>query len=172
MKWIFGGLAVLAGVAALIFLAGMFVPKSHEASITVTLPKSPEEVWAVIADIARTPEWFSEVSSAERLPDRDGRPTWREICGGDFEAIVVHSVEQPPVKLVRQIQPGGAFHGTWTFDLAPAPDGTRLSVTERGVVDNAFFRGMMVFSDKTKTARGYVSALASRLGVTASPSTT
>ncbi len=159
-------LSAVAGIAMLVFIAGMFVPKAHTATIAVDLPKSPDEVWGVITDIARVPEWFKEVSAAERLPDREGHAVWKETYGGDFDATVVHTVEQKPTKLVRQIQPGGAFHGSWTFDLASSPSGTRLTVAEHGIVENPFIRGMMVFHDNTKTAREYVASLSARLGTT------
>ena len=172
MKWIVIGLTAIVGIVALMLIAGMFVPKAHTATVVANLAKSPDEVWAVIADIPRVPEWFKEVSAAERLPDRDGHAVWKETYGGDFDATVVHTIEQKPLKLVREIQPGGAFHGSWTFDLMPTADGTRLTVTEHGVVENLFFRGMMVFHDNTQTARDYVAALSERLGVNAStPST-
>jgi hypothetical protein len=104
------------------------------------------------------------VTGVERLPNRDGHAVWKETFGGHFTATVVHLVEERPVRLVRQIQPGGAFHGSWTFDLAPEEGGTRLTVTERGVMENPIFRGMMLFHDNEKTAREFVAALEKRLG--------
>lgn len=164
MKWILIVPAALVGLALLIVVAGLFVPKSHEARVTVRLGKTPPEVWAVVTDFARQPEWNPEISAATPLPDRDGKAVWQEMFGGNFRATVVNVVVEPPTRLVREILPDGPFYGSWTWELAPDGQGTRLTVTERGTVENPFFRGMMVFQDKTKTARGYAAALARRLG--------
>jgi hypothetical protein len=66
---------------------------------------------------------------------------------------------------VKEILPGGFFHGSWTWELAGEGDGTQLTITERGTVENPFFRGMMIFHDNTKSARLYAEALGKRLGV-------
>ncbi|MGH7699739.1 MAG: SRPBCC family protein [Gemmatimonadales bacterium] len=163
MKWVLVAAGTLVAVALLIVVVGLFVPKSHETSVTVRLGKPPADVWAVVADFARQPEWNPEITRAKRLPDRDGRAVWRETYGG-FEATVVTAVEQPPRRLVREILPDGPFYGSWTWDLVADGDGTVLTITERGTVDNPLFRGMMVFHDDTKTARAYAAALARRLG--------
>jgi hypothetical protein len=66
--------------------------------------------------------------------------------------------------MIKEILPGGAFHGSWTWELAPEGAGTRLTITERGTVENPFYRGMMAFRDEAKSARDYAAALARRLG--------
>ncbi|MBI3982858.1 MAG: SRPBCC family protein [Gemmatimonadetes bacterium] len=163
MKWILVVLAALAALALLILIAGLFVPKSHEASVTVRLGKPPADVWAVITDFPKQPEWNSEITAVTALPDRDSKAVWQETFGGQFQATVVNAVVEPPARLVREILPGGPFHGSWTWDLAPDAQGTRLTITERGTVENPFFRGMMVFQDNTRTVREYAASLAKRL---------
>jgi uncharacterized protein YndB with AHSA1/START domain len=163
MRWILIIIGVLFGLVALVFIVGLLRPKSHTATHTTVLSAPPERVWAEIADVDRAPEWVPEVTKVERLPDRDGRPSYRESFGG-FEATTVIRVSEPPRLLVKEIVPGGAFHGSWTWELAPEGTGTRLTITERGTVENPFFRGMMIFHDNTKSARDYATALARRVG--------
>lgn len=163
MRWILIIIGILLGLVALVFIVGLFRPKSHTATHTALLAAPPERVWAEIADVERAPEWVPEVTKVERLPDRDGRPSYRESFGG-FEATTVIRVSEPPLLLVKEIVPGGAFHGSWTWELAPEGTGTRLTITERGTVENPFFRGMMIFHDDTKSARDYATALARRVG--------
>jgi hypothetical protein len=163
MKWLLIGVGVLGGVVLIVLIIGLLRPKSHVASHSAVLSAPLDRVWAEIADVQRSPEWVSEITKVERLPDREGRPSYRESFGG-FEATTVITVSDPPRRLVKEILPGGAFHGSWTWELAPEGAGTRLTITERGTVENPFFRGMMVFQDNTKSARTYAAALARRLG--------
>jgi uncharacterized protein YndB with AHSA1/START domain len=164
MKWVLIVLGALVALALLITIVGLLRPRTHVASASAVLAAPPERAFAEIADIARSPEWVPEVRSVERLPDRDGRPSWHENFGG-FEATTVVTVSDPPRRLVKEILPNGPFHGSWTWELEPAAAGTRLTITERGTVDNPFFRGMMVFQDPTRSARDYIAALGRRLGV-------
>jgi uncharacterized protein YndB with AHSA1/START domain len=168
MKWmlIIGGVIVLIPLAILV--AGLFAPKSHEARVTVRIAKPPTDVWATITEFARVPEWNTSVTKAERVADRDGKAVWREDYGG-FTATVVSAVVEPPTRLVREILPEGPFHGSWTWEIALDAGGSRLTIIERGTVENPFFRGMMIFHDNTKTARDYAAALARRLGTEAVP---
>jgi uncharacterized protein YndB with AHSA1/START domain len=168
MRWVrYVGAALVALVLA-VLVAGLFVPESHEAVVTVRLGRPPADVWAVITDFGKLPEWNPDVTATERLLDRDGRETWREDYDG-FPATVVTTASEPPARLVREILPEGAFFGTWTWELAAEGEGTRLTITERGTVSNPFFRGMMVFHDNSRTARDYAAALARRLGTTSIP---
>lgn len=163
MKWVLIVLAVLIALAALVMVVGALRPKSHVASHTVVLAAPPDRVWATIADVEHTPEWVPDIRTVERLPDRDGRPSYKEGFGG-FEATTVITVSEPPRRMVKEILPSGPFYGSWTWELAPEGAGTRLTITERGTVENPFFRGMMVFHDNTKTARDFAAALGRRLG--------
>jgi len=162
MKWLAITLGALVGLAALVTIVGAFRPADHEAALAVHLDRPRAEVWAVVTDFTATPRWFSEVASSERIADIDGRPAWRERFGG-FDATLVERERVDGARIVREILPSGSFSGTWAFDLADDGSGTRLTVTERGHVGNPFFRGMMVFSDNSKTMRQYVDALARKL---------
>ena len=166
MKWLAIILGTLVGLAVIVTLVGAMRPADHTASITVRLGKPRADVWAVIADAEHMPAWFSEAKSVERVADIDGRPTYHERYGG-WTATVVIRESVDGQRLVREIQPGGGFSGSWTIELADDGPGTRLTITERGHVPNAFFRGMMMFVSDTKTMRQYAEALARKLGTTA-----
>ncbi len=166
MKWVLIVVGSIVAIAVLILIVGMLRPSTHLATHTVVLAVPPESVWTVITDFERQPEWVPDFTAVERLPDRDGLPSFRESFGGFQATTVVRDAERPRL-LTKEILPGGAFHGSWTWELAAEGAGTRLTVTERGMVDNPFFRGMMVFADHSKTMRKYAEALARRLGATA-----
>ena len=164
MKWLALVLGVLVGIAAVITVVGALRPADHRASITVRLAKPQSEVWAVVTDFTAYPQWFREVSASERIADIDGQPAWKERFAG-FEATLVQRERVDGTRIVREILPSGSFSGTWTYELADEGAGTRLTVTEHGHVGNPFFRGMMAFSDETRTMRLFVEALGTKLGV-------
>jgi len=162
MKWLLIGLGALATLILTIFVAGSLRPASHTASVTAELPVSPDSVWRIISDVEAQPRWLPLVSEVKRLPDDAGRPSYLENFDG-FEATTVITESSRPTRLVKEILPTGPFYGSWTWELSPSGTGTRLVITERGTVDNAFFRGMMVFQDYQKSLRDYVAALERRI---------
>jgi uncharacterized protein YndB with AHSA1/START domain len=164
MKVLLVVVAVLAGLVALAAIIGAFRPKTHTVVHEVILAASPDRVWAEVATVERQPEWVPEITKVERLPDREGQPSYREHFGG-FAATTVVTVSEPPRRLVKEILPEGPFYGSWTWDLEPDGERTRLTITEQGTVPNPLFRAMMIFHDNTKSARDYADALARRLGV-------
>jgi hypothetical protein len=107
----------LIAVVGVIALIGFFLPVNHEASRSAEFTKAPEAVWALIADPNSYGEW------------------WK---GDEVKTAVVESV--PPKKLVTKIVDETQFGGTWTFEIAPTPSGSRLTITERGEVYNVIFR--------------------------------
>jgi uncharacterized protein YndB with AHSA1/START domain len=168
MKWALIVVAAVVGVVLLVTIIGAFRPKTHTATYSAVLAAGPERIWDVIADVEHQPEWLPEVTKVERLPDREGKPSYREMFGR-FDATTVVTTFDPPRRLVKEILPGGAFSGSWTWELTPAGERTRLAITEQGTVENPFFRGMMIFWDNTKSARQFGEALAKRLGVGIEP---
>ena len=167
MKWllvVMGGLAALFVVIALI---GVFVPRAHSATSTISLRQSPDSV----RDFGAGPSWWPAIKVAERLPDRDGHEVWRQkLSGFDVPIIVLES--SPPRKMVTQIDPkaGGAFGGTWTYELTPEASGTRISVTEAGWISNPIFRFMSRFLfGYYGSLDGYLKALGKRFGETVQP---
>jgi uncharacterized protein YndB with AHSA1/START domain len=168
MKWLGIIVGTLAGLCLIVIIVGALRPADHTARVAVTIDKPRADVWAVIADAEHMPSWFTEAKSVERIADIDGKPTYHEQYGGWTATVVIReSVEGQ--RLVREIQPGGGFSGSWTMELADAGAGTRLTITERGHVNNPLFRGMMVFVSDTRTMRQYADALARKLGTTAVP---
>jgi hypothetical protein len=72
--------------------------------------------------------------------------------------------------VTRIADPEQPFGGTWTFELAPADGGTRLTITERGEVYNPIFRalGRFVFGH-TATIDQYLRALGAAFGDALTP---
>jgi hypothetical protein len=63
----------------------------------------------------------------------------------------------PPTKLVTRVVGDTQFGGPWTIDIVPAPNGSRVTITERGEVYNVIFRTL------SKFVFGYTSTMESCL---------
>lgn len=135
--WTFAGLVGLVLVAVAI---GLFLPESHTATATRVVGGSPIEVWDAITDVERFTTWRPGLDEAERLPDRDGLPVWREA--GRTGSMTLQVTEfDPPRRLVTRIADEGLpFGGTWTYEVEEAEGGTRVTLTEDGEIYNPFFR--------------------------------
>lgn len=172
MKWvvIVGGGAL--ALVALITLIGAFVPREHRATSTVVLHQPADSVWKVVRDLGGIPAWWPEIKESVRLPDKDGHEVFRQkMSGWDVPLIVIESTA--PRRLVTQIDTsaGGAFGGTWTYELTPdSGAGTKISVTEAGWIGNPIFRTLSRFVfGYYGSLDGYLKALGKRFGETVEP---
>ena len=146
MKWVLIVLGAVLGLVALMTLIGAFVPREHHATSTITLHQAPDSVWKVIRDFGGIPAWWPAIKESVRQPDKDGHEVWRQkMSGWDVPLIVIEST--PGRRLVTEIDTsaGGAFGGTWTYELAPDSAGTKISVTEAGWIGNPIFRFLSRF---------------------------
>lgn len=160
IRWVWYVVAGIVGVVGLMTVIGWLLPVGHVASRSGVVARMPAEVFARVVDVADYPTWWSDVSRVEVLPPVDGRPRYREHMSSG--AVVFETVEAlAPTRFVSRIaDPDQPFGGTWTFELAPDGDGTRVTITERGEVYNPFFRFLsrFVFS-QTSTIERCLAAL-------------
>src|SRR5688572_29890313 len=151
--------AVIGSLVVVARFLGARHPPEHEFSRTVTLPRRPEEVWRVVTDFAGQVAWQPYLKRVERLPDRDGREAWREQQKSGPPMILVTREADSPRRLVREIiDEKKVFSGTWTWQLEPAGEGTRLTLTENGRVENPVFRFMVHALGPSKYVDGYLGA--------------
>ncbi len=134
MKWILRTLLALVAIVGLIALIGYFLPVAHEASRSAEFNQPPEAVFALIADPNTYSSWWS---------------------GADVKSELVES--SAPSRLVTRIVGETQFRGTWTMEISPTPNGSRLTVTERGEIYNVIFRTL------AKYVFGYTSTMDSFL---------
>jgi uncharacterized protein YndB with AHSA1/START domain len=117
MKWILRIVVGVIGLVALIAIVGYFLPVAHQVSRSAEFSHPPEAVYALMSDLDNYSTWWPE---------------------NEVNVEVVEAV--PPSKLVTRIVGESAFGGTWTMDIAPTPNGSRLTITERGEIYNPIFR--------------------------------
>ena len=163
MKWmlfVLAGLALLIGAVALI---GSMLPVAHKATRSARFHQSPEIIYAVIAG---PPDWRPDVKASGALPDRDGKHQWWEQDSHGKKVTFELVDDRPPAKrAVRIADKALPFGGTWTFEIAPVPEGAELRITEDGEVYNVIFRFLSryVFG-YTGSIEGFFRDLGKKLG--------
>jgi uncharacterized protein YndB with AHSA1/START domain len=170
MRWLLIVLAAVAAVVLLVVVIGMLLPPEHTARSHSAIHAPPDSVWRALTDVEAFPSWRTDVSQVERVTMPNGRRAWREI--GKNGTITFEEVAaEPPRRLVARIaDPTLPFGGSWTYDVAPESAGSRLTITENGVVRNPVLRFMsrFVFGHHA-TQEAYLRALARKFGHETSP---
>jgi uncharacterized protein YndB with AHSA1/START domain len=161
------GLLVLVGIIALI---GSRLPKSHVASRSIHLRRSPQDVYKVVRDFDSAPQWRADLKGVV-VEEREGDPVYfREE--GKHGAVNYELVEDVPAqRMVTRIRDTNlGYAGQWTYSFVPENGGTRVTIREDGEVSNVIFRFMSryVFG-QTSTIDTYLTSLAAHFGEAATP---
>lgn len=159
--------AVLLLAGLVLYVAGSRMPREHRSVVTATFAAGRATVWAAITDYAAMPAWWPAVQAVrfERLPDGTELAWNKDRHGREVPFRTVES--RLNEKLVRLIaQDDLPFGGTWTFELADAPGGgTRLTVTEDGVIRPPLFRAIATwFMGLDATQKDFLAHLEKHLG--------
>jgi uncharacterized protein YndB with AHSA1/START domain len=171
--WLLIALLVVGGLVALVAVVaaiGATLPKAHVTSRSATFRQTPEAVFGAITDFANAASWRPDLRRVELLEGPSGLPHFREH--GEHGAIVMEVTElAPPRRLVVRIaDPGLPFGGRWIYEVEPAAEGARLTITEEGEVYNPVFRFLSRFVfGHHKTLEGYLRALGGKFGETVTP---
>jgi hypothetical protein len=156
-------IGVLAALVAMLVAVGFSLPVQHVASGTASLSQLPDEIFVMITDVVRFPEWRSDVTSVELLSAAPLR--WREHGSNGDITFVEEQLSRQTRFVTRIDEPSLPFGGTRTYELASGAGGTTLTITEQGEVYNPIFRVMSRFVfGHTATIDAYLAALQKRLG--------
>lgn len=105
------------------------MPQPLPISASVDIAASPEEVWAVVSDVTRMPEWSPELRRLFAL-GRGEPQVGTVLLGINRRGYVAW----PTTSRVTRFEPGRAVAwktresgATWTYELEPVAGGTRLS---------------------------------------------
>ncbi len=162
--WLIVSIAV-AAVAGTVVVVGALTRPDHVARVGASYRQPPQVVFDAISRFEALPAWRQDVKQVELLPARDGKEMFREHAS---HGVITSAVEErePPRRLVLRIADDTLpFGGTWTYELLAEGGGTRLTITEDGVVKNVVFRfiSRWVFS-QTSTMEKYLRALGRKFG--------
>jgi uncharacterized protein YndB with AHSA1/START domain len=173
MKWVGIAVATVALLVIAMAVIGAMLPRDHVASRSATFKRSAAELYALIAEVQRAPEWRTGLKRVDlQPPGEGGRVRYVEVSRhGSVAMEIVQSV--PGQRVVTRIADESLpFGGGWTFELQPATrGGTRLTITERGEVKNILFRFMSRFIfGHTATMDAYLRDVGRRFGEDATSS--
>jgi len=140
MKWILAVVGALALLIAVAYGVGARLPREHVATVRAHFRQPPDSIYRVLTDVTSYPTWRSDVDRVEREPDRNGHIVWRErerMGALEYEFTVAIR----PTRLVSaMITPDAGFAGRWIYQILPEVDGTVLTITEEGSVEDPLFR--------------------------------
>jgi uncharacterized protein YndB with AHSA1/START domain len=165
LRWLIIVLAVLVAFLIAVAFAGAMLPKEHTVTRSIELKQPPKEVWATVTDHVNEPKWRTDVERIDILEPRNGHQLVEEKYKNG-ESMKIETIEsEPPKRLVRDVVDNPIFSGRWTYDLAPTPTGTRVTITEHGSVPNPVFRLVSRFIIGHSTAIDkFLTALAGKFG--------
>ena len=153
MKWILIAVAALVLLAGGVVVVGMLVPREHVVAVRATYRAAPDDVYRAIHDVARFGEWRSGLDSVEVLASDGDLLRWQETA--DWGVLTFQHDEVVPGRRIvsRIVDEGQGFGGTWRWDIEPEGSGSRVTITEHGVIDNPLYRFM------SRYMMGYYSSL-------------
>ncbi|MGI8733185.1 MAG: SRPBCC family protein [Pyrinomonadaceae bacterium] len=165
-KWLIRIVIVLVVLILVVFIAGALLPEEHHASRTLATKQSPQVMWDTINDHANEPKWRPDVASVTSLGERDGKPVWQENYKDGNKVALMTTESKPPTRMVRELTDlEGPFSGSWEIDIAPTPEGSKITITEIGKVSNPLFRFVSKFIiGHTTFMERYLEGLAGKFG--------
>lgn len=170
MRMILYIVMTLVGLVLFLFgalgIIGSFVPKTHEASVSVEVGKPRAEVWRLVNDVEAFPQWLPGLDKIEMLPDREGRRTFRQTQGRNA-FVLEETLKREPEIVTRTItDPTGLFSGSWEHAFVDLGGGrTRVTVKEVGTVNSAIPRAIMkLFVGNEYYLKQFAKALQAKCG--------
>ena len=107
---------------------------SVEASAERVVSAPPDAVAAVMFDPLHYARWMKAVERVEPLPAAGGRPARVRLTArflGRRIAWETELIDRRADRLHLRI-PAGAFRGEVIYEVLPAPEGSRVRITNRG----------------------------------------
>lgn len=159
---------VLATLVLLIivlpWVVGALLPREHVGRGAVTVAAPIDEVWASVSGFDSMGEWAPDVASLTRVADVNGLPSY-EMRGQESTVSFTFTEVSAPKRLTVQLyDDSDAYGGVWTYELAEVDGGTRVSITEEGWTEPAYFRCMLWVLGHDRTITTYLKALAKKHG--------
>lgn len=160
MKIILCTAFVLFVLFGCIGLAGLLLQPSQSATVERNIASRPESVWRVLTDVARQPEWRSELARVEVLDSTPGRERWKEQLRHGPTMEFKTTKQEPGT--YWELSFFGSVEGRWKGRLEELPDGsTRIVVEESVSVHNPWMRVISrLFFNPGAIAEKYLADLA------------
>jgi hypothetical protein len=162
LTFVAASLVMLIGVAGII---GFTLPRHYHVTSHAFYHARQDSVWAVVADIERSPQWRTGLAGVKRLPDRGGHAVWQQESKAGPWPLELTQITPPDTLVAAAADTTQGYGGAWTFTLAAERGGTRVTIAEAGFVDNPMLRFLAHFVFGLRTGQQqYLRDLGRRLG--------
>jgi uncharacterized protein YndB with AHSA1/START domain len=162
-KVILMSLGGLVALAALVLAVGFLLPVRHSATASRLVAGTPDEVWVAITNVEEFASWRTDIESATSLEPIEGWSAWREEGPSGTITYAMAGAEPGRLLTTRIVDQGLPFGGTWTYRLEASDDGTLVTITEDGFVNNPIYRLVSRVIGHESTMTTYLDALEVRM---------
>jgi hypothetical protein len=135
LMWVLSvGVGAVLAVVLIVPLVGARLPDTYRAAGSVTLDRPAAELWAELVDFEAHPRAGKLARGVERLPDVDGRPSWREDLG---QTRVTWTVVEwdPPRRLVCEARDSVVpMTARWETDVEDLDGAARMVLRNETVI--------------------------------------
>lgn len=154
-----------------VYAYGRTQPAELEVSVRATLEADAGDVWSLLSDPARRPEWRPFVDRIGKI-DQEGPEIWRELDHGgdrfDFEVVErTPATPDRPARLVLQVSSVDqiGMEGRWHWEITQQAGGSSILITEHTAIANPLWRGLSrLTNDPFDRVETEVAMLADHLG--------
>ena len=145
-------------------------------SVSTTINRPAEVVWAAISDIAQIGRWSPECVAGRWIDGADGPVVGAQFEGDNVAKLAGRTVKRwTTTSAVTASEPGVIFefvveqHSTWRYELAPVAGGTRVTESfdyesaglQKFMYDTVLRRSRMITKGMQETLARIKSALES-----------
>jgi uncharacterized protein YndB with AHSA1/START domain len=151
MKWVLSFLFLLTLLIGAVLIAGYSLPAKTTVSRSIFVEAQPDKVFALLSDATKLPEWDRKIEKVTILPAVNGHAASRQTFANGMTMTIVTSESMPPRHLTRAIEEDyGPFIGSWTYDITPQGQGSRVVLTEQADWRNPVFRLVVRIRGRTR----------------------
>ena len=150
-KLLIGMATVMLSLTAGIYAYGLSHDAEHTATGSEVVNAPLAQVFAMQADPREVAKWKEQVAEVRDYKDLGGGlASWREVWKDDnqFDFVITH-YEHNKLLRIQITDVNEVFYGNWTISFEEAEGGTRITITEKGTIPNAFVRGAFHLSTST-----------------------
>jgi len=130
---------VLVGLFLLVIVAGASMKAQHVARASRLFAAPPERVWTALLSIRQLPFDRSDLANIDSPVEKNRMPASLEVLGSPIR-IEAPTQHRPVQLVVKTVEPGLAYSGSWTIVLAPEGDTTRVTIVEDATIRSRALR--------------------------------
>lgn len=150
-KLLIGMATVMLSLTGGIYAYGLSQDAEHTATGSEVVNAPLAKVFAMQADPREVAKWKEQIAEVRDYRDLGGGlASWREVWKDDnqFDFVITH-YEHNKLLRIQITDLNEVFYGSWTLAFEAAGEGTRVTITEKGTIPNAFVRGAFHLSTTT-----------------------